>query len=405
MLVRWILILLAIGFLQPIMITPLAFCQEENQWTSPDGKVVAGEFLRMENKAVVLKLATGKEVRVPLSSLSLESHLQALKMAKPEAFSKELIKAPVPVEAVAPTTVAPVTSIMDSPFGEDPTIDQFLKTAVGEWKRGNNFVVWHMLPPRMQQDIVKVIGDSMNTLGPTGTTTFRNTFSVLSSLASKKRDWIVNTELERLFPVYGNPDEKEKNWAFMVGMLQKLGDQGTWDAKNFQRDSVIPWLASMSEMLAFMREMDPSMNEITYNVVSQSADRAEVEATFGSEQIRVFNFQKVGNIWVVPEVMNSLRENVDKELKEAPTLEMMKTMMAGFALFGPSLSKMDQAKTRDEFEQTLKQSGLSRMLGSLPSMPGQAGASGQAGFPFGLPGLPAGIPGLSGGTFGTSSNN
>ena len=63
------------------------FAQDALKWTNVDGKEVVGEFVRMEGKTVVIKLENGKEAKVPLSSLSLESHLQALKLSKPEAFN------------------------------------------------------------------------------------------------------------------------------------------------------------------------------------------------------------------------------------------------------------------------------------------------------------------------------
>jgi len=397
-----IVMTLVISFVIASQTYSVLHSQDVTKWTSPEGKVVQGEFVRLDGKKVVLKLDTGKEVQVPLSSLSLESHLQALKLAKPEEFNKELIKAPVIVEAVTPASVAPITSIMDFPYGEDPTIDQFLKTSVDEWKRGNYFIVWHMLPPKMQQDVVKVIADTMRSLGAQGTGLFQRTFGVLGSLASKKKDWIVNTDLEKLFPVAGTPEQKEKNWAIMVGLMQKLGDEDLWNERNFQQDMIVDWIARMSELLAYARELEPSLNEITYNIVSQSADRAEVEATFGSQPKQTFNFQKVGDIWVVPEYMNTLRENVNQELESAPTLERMKTAMAGLALFGPALKKMDEAKTREEFNQALAQSGLGRMLSSIPSAQ-SPGAGGVAGLPFGLPGLGGGFPGLPGATSGSQS--
>lgn len=399
---RLIVAVLFSGWMQLPLLTGQVYSQEGTKWTNPDGKVVAGEFVRMDGKAVVLKLDTGKEVKVPLSSLSLESHLQALKLAKPEAFSKELIKAPIVVEAAAPSVVAPITSIMESPFGQDPSIDQFLKTAVSEWKRGNNFVVWHMLPPRMQNDLTQIIANTMKDVGPGGTTIFRNAFEVLGSLFSKKRDWIQETEVVKLLPVPGGPDQLDKNWPIMVGMMQKMAEPGLWDPANFQPNSIVTWLAQMSELLAYSREMSPELNEISYQVVSQSSDRAEVEVTLGSTPPMVFNFQKVGDIWVVPEIMVSLRENVDKELAEAPTLKALKTVMAALGIMTPTLKAMDQAKTREDFDKAYKQSGLAGMLSSIPAAPsGQAGSSMLPGLPSGLPGLPMGIPGLPGAPGGT----
>jgi hypothetical protein len=254
----------------------------------------------------------------------------------------------------------------------------------------------------MQNDLTQIIANTMKDVGPGGTTIFRNAFEVLGNLYSKKRDWIQETELVKRFPVPGGPDQLDKNWPIMVGMMQKMAEPGLWDPANFEPNSIASWLAQMSELLAYSREMSPELNEISYQVVSQSSDRAEVEVTLGSTPPTVFNFQKVGDIWVVPEIMVSLRENVDKELAEAPTLKALKTVMAALGIMTPTLKAMDQAKTREDFDKAYKQSGLAGMLGSIPAAPsGQAGGSMLPGLPAGLPGLPMGIPGLPGAPGGT----
>jgi hypothetical protein len=367
---------------------------DELEWTSPDGQSIKGEFLRMEGKDIWIRRNTGSEVKIPLSSLSLESHLQALKLAKPDAFSKELVKAPEIVQPVEIPTTIPVASITVTPFGEDPTIDQFLRIAINEWERGNNFVVWHMLPPRMQQDIEALIAQNMQAIGPAGPSQIRTAISLLASLASKKRDWVVQSDLVALYPIQ-SVEEGSEQWPVMVGMLQKLSDNSLWAPENFQPGKIVPWLASLSELLSYFREMNSELNQIDATVVSQSADRAEVQVTLGSMEPVTYQFQKVGNIWLVPEVMNQMREGLDQQMANPNTAQMATQVVAGLSLFIPTLTKLDQAKTQEEFDELLAKSGLSQMLSMIPkpeNTDALKGLPSLPGLPGGLPGLPAGKP-------------
>ena len=67
---------------------PVRAAEGQLEWTSADGKVVSGEFQRMDDQSVVLKLPTGSEVTVKLSSLSFESHLQALNWLSPKLSTR-----------------------------------------------------------------------------------------------------------------------------------------------------------------------------------------------------------------------------------------------------------------------------------------------------------------------------
>ena len=67
------------------------------KWTDNTEKTtIDAEFVRMTDGAVVLK-KDGKEISVPLTKLSMASHLQALKLAKPDAYSKAAPKAVVEI--------------------------------------------------------------------------------------------------------------------------------------------------------------------------------------------------------------------------------------------------------------------------------------------------------------------
>ena len=162
-------------------------------WVNPQGKAIAADFVRLEEDTVILLLkSSGKEVPVPLASLSLESHLQALKLADPEAFSKPLIKAPekpVIVEFVPEFTISG-EELLKSPFASNPTIEQFLDTAIAEIERGNQFVFWHALPPKMQTDLEDLVVKAMAKVGPQPLAQIKSLLKTINVIVREKRDFI-----------------------------------------------------------------------------------------------------------------------------------------------------------------------------------------------------------------------
>lgn len=383
------------AFTLTLLLSTVSAVADQLEWTNPEGKSVTGEFVRMDSKSVMIRTEAGREIEIPLSSLSFESHLQAIKLAKPEAFTKELVKAPEVIQPVKLSAQVPLGSVVDSPFGDDPTIDEFLRIAIGEWKRGNNFVVWHMLPPRMQQDVQRLALQNIQALGPTGLNQVRTFVSLMASLAAKKRDWIVESDLAALFPIQVDSPQSVEQWPIMVGMLEKLSDKSLWDSSNFQTQSIVPWLATMFELLLYVREMSGELNDISTNVVSQSAERAEVEVTIGSRETVTYQFQKVGNIWVVPEIMNDLRARVDEQLSGSAGQQLSNVVMTVLPLAVPVMTQLDQAKTRDEFDSIVKFPLLSQFLSQLPKTPADQGPL--KGLPP-LPGIPSLLFGLPSGT-------
>ena len=124
----------------------------KHKWTSSTGSVISAEFVRLEEGSVVVK-KDGKEIPVPLSKLSIDSHLQALQLANPEAYSKPAPKATVGVEQTAEST----RLLNESPFSAEQTIEQCLDTLTAELEAGNATALWHMLTPEMQGDVEDVV--------------------------------------------------------------------------------------------------------------------------------------------------------------------------------------------------------------------------------------------------------
>ena len=148
--------------------SPRSVAQEAvSSWTSSDGKVVEAEFVRLEDREVVLRLkSSGQEVKVPLSRLDINSHYNALRLADPEAFNKPLVKAPDPTEPLEVQSTFAASDILESPFAANLTIDQFMGIVKEEMDRGNQFVIWHALPNKMQVDMETLANKGIEKIGP-----------------------------------------------------------------------------------------------------------------------------------------------------------------------------------------------------------------------------------------------
>ena len=345
--------------------------QEEaapTKWTNPKGQVIDAEFVRLVEGAVILRLSsTGQETTVPLSKLSLESHLQALKMADPEAFTKELVKAPVPVEAFEPEFKLSLADVAVSPFGTDPTIDQFMATVKSELKRGNMFVFWHMMPPKMQADIDTIVSRTGTSLGNQTLGQIRSALGMIRDIASKKAEFIMNSTVVPVEPE--SVDSMQKDWPRVVAITNVLAEPSLWDPANFQPGQTAGWLARILSELGPLLQSDQAgdtveahvggttiraYTELNFEIVSQSADRAEIDLKFaeGLEPKRI-QVQKVGNVWVVPAFMNEFRKGLDQGLMVSKAGFNPAPINAAFFPINAILGQLDQAETQEEFDTAL----------------------------------------------------
>ncbi len=365
--------------------------QDAMKWTNLEGKEIVGEFVRMEGKTVVIRLENGKEAKVPLASLSLESHLQALKLAKPEAFNKEVVKAPVVVEAAKIPFKIATSAVMSSPFEADPKIDSFMRTFTDEVNRGNFFVVWHMLPPKMQTDLSTVISKNLQNLGPSFPTQMKKATTLLASIASKKKDWLIDPAVTGQELPPEAVAQYNENWPYIIAFLEGLSDPAVWE-NSFRPDTVPNFLAAVLVNGQYLAPLagKAGVQMLSYKVLSESADRAEVELTLGGQVMPAVSFQKVGKIWVAPDLMNNLRQGVDMALNAPASPQAAGAFSALMATAIPVLNKLDGCKTKEDFKKTLD--SLQKMVpqgppGAAPTLPSIPG--------FSIPGLtpPPAAPG------------
>lgn len=363
------------------------------EWTSFDGKSLKGQFVRIDGKSVVLKLPTGKEVNVKLSSLSFESHLQALKLSKPEAFGKDLLKVPEKTEAAQSATSVTLEAALANPFGENPTIDSFLQVATSQWKRGNPFISWHMLPTNIREEIAQQSLRNMEALGTPGRSQLSQLISSLSKIATEKREWILGAQGSQFPFLAGAVSDPQKQWPYLVGFLQKLSEAKLWQDDNFNQANIEKWLASMSLAMGYLNQMHPEKSNIAYEVVSQSADSADVEVTVADQKPVKVTFQKQGNLWIVPEAIQEIESQLQEEKQTNAKSQGLTMMSAGMSFVAPVMKKLAEARTRQEFDQALASSGIQQMMGA-GARSGAGGAGDMTQLPAMLTGLPWGLPGF-----------
>ncbi len=255
------------------------------KWSGASEKspVIDAEFVRIEDGNVVLK-KDGKEIPVPLSKLSLESHLQALKLAHPEAYAKPVPKAPVGLELTDESK-----KLLEYPFPEDPSVEQFLDKMIEELDSGNSMVLWHALTPEMQADVEDIVLGTMDSGGKELLVQIKALTRNLATLVRDKKTFILAN------PMVGrNPQVArglELAWPHLVSLTETLADKPNWDIANFRSGNFAPWLAALFEKLkkvnagaAAMAKLAPAgvpttKESLSYKVVSQKGEKASVQTT------------------------------------------------------------------------------------------------------------------------------
>ena len=255
-------------------------------------------------------------------------------------------------------------------------------------------VLWHLLPPKMQQDLATHVYKHFEAIGGQGRQQASAALRLLANLAAKKRDWLLEAESGPILFASGNQDLLREKWPYLVGYYERLADEALWEPKHFSQGQIAPWLASLATTVAYLRELDPGLNQFQYDVLSQSADRAEVEIRFAGRPSQTLEFQRVGKIWLVPASMNEHRAELDRQLSSQSGPEAFKSAASELAALLPALTRLEAAKTRAQFMQALQGAGLERLITLLP-LPINSTAAGKfPGFAIGFPGMPGQFPGF-----------
>lgn len=362
------------------------------KWTDNTEKTtIDAEFVRMADGAVVLR-KDGKEISVPLAKLSMASHLQALKLAKPQAYTKAATKAAVGIEQTAESTKL----LNESPFKDNQTIEEFLTTMTNELEAGNATAFWHALTPEMQADVEDIVVAAVESGGKGMLVQLRNLMKHTATIVHEKKTFIFASPVAAADPKIAKI--MQQTWPQIELFTDALTDKANWDSANFKPGSVGPWLAALSAKLgsAFVK-MDqlavkaglPGMDIkklMAHKVISQSGDSAMVQFTEAGPPMmnpqtrqmmqpkppEPIEWVRVSGKWLPKNVVDNWKEVVATRKSQLDFV--MPSVSGGLAVAIPFASSLANAKTQQEFNAALQQ-----IMGSLPNMGGVGGGNGMAG--------------------------
>lgn len=267
-----------IAFLVVVCLSCASFAQTTKlKWTDNTEKsTITADFVRMADDAVVLR-KDGKEISVPLSKLSLSSHLQAKKLANPTAYSAPPPKAQIGIEQTDESR-----RLLVSPFPADATVEQFLEIFKRESDANNMLVSWHALTPKMQTDVEDLVASAMDQ-GGTGLLVQIKTLSKnVSTLMHDKKPFFLNS------PLAPPPNRQQIDlmWPLLTEFADSLTDKKNWDAANFKPGMIAPWLAAMqvksskasAPLMRLAEQLAPqSPKKFEYKIVSKTDTEAVIE--------------------------------------------------------------------------------------------------------------------------------
>ena len=385
------------------------------KWTDNTEKTtIDAEFVRMADGAVVLK-KDGKEISVSLAKLSMASHLQALKLAKPDAFAKAPPKAVIGIEQTAEST----RLFNESPFKDNQTIEEFLDTMSHELEAGYATALWHALTPEMQADVEDLVVAAVEAGGKGMLVQLRSLMKHLATIVHDKKLFIFANPAIAADPKVAR--EMQLAWPQIEVFAEALTDKSNWDSANFKAGNVGPWLAALTAKLgsAFVKMDELAIKAGTpgadlkklmaYKVVSQSGDSAVVQSLYTPPAVmnpqtrqmvqpkppQPTEWVRVSGKWLPKDLVDNWKDGVTTAKGQLDLV--MPSVSGGLALAIPFASSLANAKTQQEFNVALQQ-----IMGSIPNMGGPGGGNGMAGMQGGMQGGNSGM-GQPGGSSGSSA--
>ncbi len=343
---------------------------EVETWVDETGAhKIQAKFVKIEGDNVILQTAEGKTIPVPYAKLSLGSQFRAKKHADPKAFEA----APLP-SASAPPPVA------ESPFPEDPTIEQFLDTILEQMKAGKPDVLWYAMPKTAQSDVEAIIIKSAEILGPKTLKQMQAVLPNLHVIVRDKRSFITaNPRIAQRPEVAKQVNVVLQAAEPLVGLLTQ---SSTWSSENFKPGRASQWfmqflndtLKASDKMASTIKaaNMGPEgamradspiamISNMTYKVKEKTNDTATVE--FYDKGVKtgpkISKFKKVDGRWYDSEIeagyakiaeTRSMLENLDKATIDQVRSVVSTTLTTSNAILG----QLANAKTPQEFNQLVE---------------------------------------------------
>lgn len=426
--------------MRPILISLLAvlpislavdnvWAQQKLKWTGAAEKspTIEAEFVRVDGDTLILK-KDGKEIPVPLSKLSLDSHLQALKLANPEAYAKPVPKAVIGLEATEESA-----KLLEYPFPENPTVEQYFDKVIAEMEAKNQMVGWHMLTPEMQTDVEDLVVSSIDQGGKEVLVQIRFLMRNLATIVHDKKSFLLAS------PLVGRNPQMARSldfaWPHITTYVDALTEKSNWDAANFRSGNFAQWLSSLTVKLsksaagleAMAKMMTPQVPGappvstdpkvlFAYKVISQKEDTAVVQ--FTNPNINAMfappapnrpqqqsqggmpgmgqpaparpapakvELVRVAGRWLPKKMVEAWPEAISQAKSNMPLI--MPAVSSGLGLAAPMVSGLARAQTQQEFNAVIQQVTQLIPRGNMMSaggMPGMGGFSGGSGAPKSL---------------------
>lgn len=368
------------------------------KWVSSNGSTVEAEFVRLTDDGVVLRVkATGKETEVARSLLSLESQLQALKLGKPEEFSKPLAKAESPSTSITLTTLD-MEQVANSPFDSNGSIEEFLATVMREIQEDNSLVFWHALTPSMQNDAEDLIVEAMAKLAG-----FRVQFKTLlghaNQITQNKKEYVLAHPMVASQPPV--QEMVEQAWPALANLVAALDDDSLWEKDNFEKGNVVPWMfkfgarvgPAMQEFGEVTEKMVPpqmrqpgqisssELKSVKYQIESQSSDSAVVSVTAGERELFKGKIIRTQGRWLPEEMVKTWPQSIRTAKQAIQQMDSGTLMPAQFMFAGvvAIVGRLAEADSQQSFNEAINE---------LTALAGQNGGPG--GPPANGPGAPSG---------------
>lgn len=353
------------------------------QWSLVGGKPFPAEFVRVTENGVVLRQASsGRETEVPFSKLDIKSHFQAKKLASPESYNKPLVKAEVKPEGPKIELIRALPEDLESPFPEDPSIEQFMSTLKGELEAGNIAAGWHALPPRMRDDIETLAEKAGDKLGPSMVGQIRKVMESVGIIAQEKSEYLLANPLVNSQP--GVAQMVKPIWPEISNLIGAITLKDHWQSENYKKGNLFPAVVTFTKTVepfadALEQKAKPLFppgavpsQTFEYKILSQSKDRAEVEIDAFGQPKQKLAFQKVGKIWLVPSMMNNMRKGIDEGTKALDNLQPSQLSAISFGLTGVNaiVGKLAAAESQEDFDASVQQL-VGMVQGLMPKPPRQ----------------------------------
>ncbi|GIW99362.1 MAG: hypothetical protein KatS3mg111_2695 [Pirellulaceae bacterium] len=364
------------------------------------GAEVRAEFVRLTDDGVILRRRSdGKEAEIPLSRLSFADQLRALKLGKPEAFNKPLPKAE-PKRAVTEVPRVDPDELLQYPFDADITLRQWAEIVEREANAGHAAILWHMLTPKMQNDIAEILALAMQKVAPLRTS-LQELINLMATVAREKKQFILE------HPIFKNDPQRrammEEAWPQLSQFLDILADPSLWEEHNFEKENIIRWLARLhGETLpslqalqdtfagGSMQQLPPPFEglrsltmsqdeEVSLVVINEEKDEGVIEISAQGKPIVRWYMIRIDGRWTSKTLLSDWDSAMNKAKQRLTQLDPQSFTMPRFFLQGlvGQLKLMAAAETQQLFNEAFQ--AVLDLFGQMPGLESVTGSSGSPG--------------------------